>query len=570
MFTVISAVIQSVLGLVLNKARNTAIDKLKERGDVTDEKLRTVIIEDLNDIKTKIDGLARKDLLASYSFLKEGIISLNVALDEAIDEHINKHEVNIYQDGGSKTTETTTRNESEFGVLNEAIELSNAIQKLNNSSDGRFIDAKECFKAAREKATEAFCNEALSLPDRIMATKLRVVSKILECFRNAKVAVAGCMLFLEELHNLPGTGETFSTYFKGGIKSRVYKDLRLENVKSVLSLNFAVSEFIARFSGELPNVGNWPRIHLPTKGETIHPLVIHSEVLKEIFDNEEFKPPENHVLTSLNERDLRCYVVNSNGELLVVKENVIITINRSGDTKKFCELRQDTVNLKSVTEVVKALAIDRYDNIIVIIKFKDEDVYVLFLFDSSGDKKHERLLDFLELDGLPKIVNCGVNNDGEILIHVKWSDCLYVCDRTGALKSRLPLEESPSYHSGDFISLQCVTDQNELVTCTIRNVLVFTREGKLKRTIKAEHVNGNVTYNHLTSKIEIVAEKNSRIGTTTSFSILSYSENDEVERLYVPVKNWMIFPKIFHHSGGPGAVRIYQNYQGHDSSIVFM
>ena len=570
MFTVISAVIQSVLGLVLNKARNTAIDKLKERGDVTDEKLRTVIIEDLNDIKAKIDGLARKDLLASYSFLKEGIISLNVALDEAIDEHINKREVNIYQDGGSKTTETTTRNKSEFGVLNEAIELSNAIQKLNNSSDGRFIDAKECFKTAREKATEAFCNEALSLPDRIMATKLRVVSKILECFRNAKVAVAGCMLFLEELHNLPGTGETFSTYFKGGIKSRVYKDLRLENVKSVLSLNFAVSEFIARFSGELPNVGNWPRIHLPTRGETIHPLVIHSEVLKEIFDNEEFKPPENHVLTSLNERDFGCYVVNSNGELLVVKENVIITINRSGDTKKFCELRQDTVNLKSVTEVVKALAIDRYDNIIVIIKFKDEDVYVLFVFDSSGDKKHERLLDFLELDGLPKIVNCGVNNDGEILIHVKWSDCLYVCDSTGVLKSRLPLEESPSYHSGDFISLQCVTDQNELVTCTRKNVLVFTREGKLKRTIKAEHVNGNVTYNHLTSKIEIVAEKNSRIGTTTSFSILSYSENDEVERLYIPVKNWMIFPQIFHHSGGPGAVRIYQNYQGHDSSIVFM
>ena len=49
----------SAVGLLLNKARNVA-----------DEKLRNVIIEDLNDIKTKIHGLARKDLLSSYSLLK--------------------------------------------------------------------------------------------------------------------------------------------------------------------------------------------------------------------------------------------------------------------------------------------------------------------------------------------------------------------------------------------------------------------------------------------------------------------------------------------------------------------
>ena len=50
----------------------------------------------------------------------------------------------------------------------------------------------------------------------------------------------------------------------------IYKDSRPENVISVVSLNVDVSEFIARFSGELPNITTWPRIHLP---ETIHPLV---------------------------------------------------------------------------------------------------------------------------------------------------------------------------------------------------------------------------------------------------------------------------------------------------------
>ena len=251
MLSVIASIISSALGLELNKARTTATDKLKD-GDITDEKLRDVINEDLNDIKTKIDGLSRKDLLASYSFLKEGVVSLNLALGEVKDEQTCKDDTNGDQNDGSRTTAATTRNENESGVLNETIALSHAIQKLNNTSNARLVSAKECFKAAREEATRAFWNEALSSPDRIMAAKLRVVSKILECLQDTKAAVVGCMLFLEELHNLPATGETFPTYFKGGIKSKVYKDSRLENVKSVLSLNFAISEFVVRFSGEIP------------------------------------------------------------------------------------------------------------------------------------------------------------------------------------------------------------------------------------------------------------------------------------------------------------------------------
>ena len=563
------------MGLVLNKARHTAADKLKQRGDVTDEQLRNAIVDDLNDIKTKIDGLARKDLLASYSFLKEGIISLNVALDEARDEQISKDEANADQDGGSKTTETTTRNKSESEVLNEAIGLSTAIQKLNNTSNGRLVAAKECFKAAREKATEAFWNEALSLEDRIMATKLRVVSKILECLQETKVAAAGCVLFLEELHNLPAIGETFSIYFKGGIKSIFYQGWRLVNVKSILSLNFAVSEFIARFSGELPNVRNWPRIHLPTRGETIHPLIIHANVVQEIFDMKfsEFQPPENHII--VNEILLidRC-IINSKGELLVVKfENEIDIINRSGDRKTFCEVGQTTANLEGASQVVKALAIDRHDNFFLIIRFKDgisnKNVYVLCVFDSSGDKKYESLLDFLKFDVSRERMRCVVNNNNEFLIHACASDNLiYICDSTGTLKTRLTLEGNPSYHVGDSISLQCVTDQNELVMCTSKNVLVYTTEGKLKRTIKAEHVNRYVTYNYETSKIEILVRKELRIGTTTSFSILNYSENGEVERLNVPVKDFGVLPKVFHHPVGPGAIRIFQRLN--QSLIVFI
>ncbi len=144
-----------------------------------------------------------------------------------------------------------------------------------------------------------------------MAAKLRVVSKILECLQDTKAAADGCMLFLEELHNLPGIGETFTTYFKGGMRSKFYKDSRLENVKSVLSLNFAIFEFVARFTGELPNMKNWPGIHLSTRNKTIHPLFLDNDVVKKILGMEEFQSPIQGISTELLSGDFCC--TNSKG-----------------------------------------------------------------------------------------------------------------------------------------------------------------------------------------------------------------------------------------------------------------
>jgi hypothetical protein len=298
MLPIIVRIITFALGSVLNKGvsivRNAAADKLKD-GDVIHENWREAISEDLDDIKTKIDGLSRTDLLSSYSFLEDGIGLLLLALDEAKVEQTSKDEANGLQDVGSTATTTTaatagtatTKNESDSVDLNEAIALSNAIQKLRNASNDRLVSAKECFKAAREEATRAFCNEDLKLSDRIMAAKIRVVSKILECLQDTKAATSGCMLFLKDLNHLPAIGETFSTYFKytsfSSLKSKFYKGARLENVKSVLSLNLAVSEFVAKFSGELPNVRNWPRINLSTENETIHPLLLDIDVVQQMF-----------------------------------------------------------------------------------------------------------------------------------------------------------------------------------------------------------------------------------------------------------------------------------------------
>ena len=614
MFSVIASIISSALGLVLNKARTTTADKLKG-GDITDEKLRDLIDVDLNNIQKKIDGLARKDLLASYCFFKEGVVTLNLALKEA-KEQISKDEAGCVHNDRS---ETTTTSGSESGILNEAIALSTAIQKLSNTSNDRLISAEKRFCEARREATQAFCNEALSLADRIMAAKLRVVSKILECLQDTKTAAACCMLFLGELNNLPAIGETFSTYFKGGIKSKVYKTSRLENVKSVLSLNLAVSEFVAKFSGELPDLKNWPRIHLPRtilqvlrrRRETIHPLFLDIDVLKEILEQQKLQPPENQVI-SKDKINLRCCGINSKSQLLYNCGNSITILGRSGYTKTFCELQQATANLKGNDQKVEALAVDRDDNVYVIICFKDRTtsryVCVLFVFDSSGNEQYQRVLDFLEEDeyrsyGAYEVLdehykfhlefNCVVNNDGDILFHLSGRNYICVCDSNGNIKARLsPFFLDRVNSSFEGIRLQCVTNQNDIVMRSTKNVFVFTKEGKLKRAIRnaaeedreptlggypeCEFVE-QITYNYATSKIDVPVSNSQVGGTNDRCNILSYSaENNFIEVcdcLYLPFRSlcYLWLGRFCSHPAGP-AVLINRRsfYNTSEDKIVFM
>ena len=150
----------------------------------------------MNDVKTKLDGLSRKDLLSSYSFLKQGIDLLNVSLNKSTDE----------QKGVDKPTDeqaaSTMSSSVQSGILNEALVLSQAMEKLKIVSDEQFECAKERFKDARRRATDAFSNQALSIEDRLMAAKLHIVATILECLESPETAIIACLSFLKELNGL--------------------------------------------------------------------------------------------------------------------------------------------------------------------------------------------------------------------------------------------------------------------------------------------------------------------------------------------------------------------------------
>jgi hypothetical protein len=247
---------------VAGKVYDHLTNKLKDR-DLANEQLRQIIVRDLNDIKSKLDYISLKDLGASYTFLREGVRVLNLALDKWNEDQKASE--------GPADEATRVMNDTASGILNAALSHPQAIQRLKISSNKRFADAQDRFKKSHEAATHAFNNKSLSIKDRIMACKLRVAASILESgLEDPEVATTACLLSLEELHGLPEIQEMFAVFLKGGLTSMLKKAERLENIMSVLFINHALYDFASKYSSKSANPFTWPEIKLkPDEGSYI-------------------------------------------------------------------------------------------------------------------------------------------------------------------------------------------------------------------------------------------------------------------------------------------------------------
>ena len=265
MSAIVTAVLKATVSLLLTKGRDCLAKKLQE-GDVTDEQFRNMIVRELDDIKSKLDGLARKDLLTSISFFKEGIVFLSKVLDEK-----------YYANCGPESSKVKTRNEAaEKDKSTEWLDLPSADVKtvslsvkgqetlfaeLDESGKRALADAKKRFDEARMKATEAFNNVALSTKDRILAMQYRVMSTILEKIDSPAEAIATCKLCLEELHSMPAVVKSFEVEHSGGFWSMFKKDERKDITNSVQDVNRAVARVTAAVDGVLSKqFDTWPGV----------------------------------------------------------------------------------------------------------------------------------------------------------------------------------------------------------------------------------------------------------------------------------------------------------------------
>ena len=259
-------------------------EKLKE-GDVTDKKVRDLIVREVEDIKSKLDGLSRKDLLAAVDSFETGVRFLFQALD-----------VKPSGEASTATEKTSVAIKEENVDLTDVVKIVSfasemeKIQKidLDEATKIKFSQAEKRFKMAREEATKASNNEALEVFDRITAIRCRVMAAILESVvetaRTAgdlspasvksalENALPECDQCLHKLHCLPAVQGNFKVELDKGVlnvRGRYGKDERRMIISTVCQVNRAIYNATQAVGRDL-HVLVWPFVD--TGEDKVDPL----------------------------------------------------------------------------------------------------------------------------------------------------------------------------------------------------------------------------------------------------------------------------------------------------------
>ena len=256
MSSLITAVFKATIGLLVNKGRDKLAEKLNE-GDVTDQKFRGLIVREIDEIKSKLDGLARKDLLASISLFKEGIELLYEVFESA--RSSSEHPA---------ITAAATVGAEQFDIAKEIRKLE--LSSFDESDTRKLGSAKKRFAEARLEAIKAFSNEALKLPDRLLAMQYRLMATILETVDNPSDALAACRVCLDELHQVPAVKEYFKVELEEGLRwrARFNKDERRQIIFSVCHANRVIYDVMSM----LGSVKMWTLPYVETRKEKVDPL----------------------------------------------------------------------------------------------------------------------------------------------------------------------------------------------------------------------------------------------------------------------------------------------------------
>ena len=382
MSSIVIAVFKATIGLLVDKGRDKAAERLKE-GDVTEQKFRSVIVREIDDIKSKLDGLSRKDLLASISFFEEGIELLYEVFDKARSR----------SEGGEVPAVQAACAEA-FALAQEIrnVELTG----LDELATRALANAKKRFKDARREATRAFKNEALTTPDRVLAMEYRVMATILETIDNPAAAIAPCRVCSKEINCLSAVQNSFTVELQRGIKARFNKDGRGKIICSVCHLNRVILHVTQVVCKEEPFwMCSSPTVD--TKEETIDPLRDERvvDVLRKHNMEHCFIAPWSFGQEGVEEhiRDPSGMAMNSKGQFIIAEsdDSEVKVFDRGGRFVDYFSL--PVHNVDQVLFRVFDVALDLNDNLYVLVKLcKRNDTrfeFVVYVFNNHGEVHHQ-------------------------------------------------------------------------------------------------------------------------------------------------------------------------------------
>ena len=402
----------------MDKGRDEAAKKLKD-GDVTDQQFRGVIMREIDDMRSKLDGLSRRDLLASISFFRVGVELL----------------YEVFED---------TRSRSKYGAdaaqaaYAEAVSLTEGMKhlELTKSATRKLADAKKRFESARERATDAFCNEALSPNDRILSMQYRVMATVLEKIDHPEDVLAPCKVCIEELNSLPVVQQSLREQLKTGfmaVKNLFNKEERRKVISGACLVN-RVAFNVIRTVPVKELFPKWPMINTgEEKVDLLRDPRVREILCKQGMENCSVPwilghdGEEEHGL-----KELSGIATNSSRQYILAY--VDFTIKVFDNSGKFVQgfrlppLIGDSGKQLSIKTSVVRLATDMNDNIYVLVNEESRvGSYWIFKFNKAADQHHKFRVKRISFDF--EVCKLSVSDSGKVVVlKGDWSENYWIVD----------------------------------------------------------------------------------------------------------------------------------------------
>lgn len=316
--------------LIEDKIRGQILSELKD-SDVSGQQLREFILRDLEEIKEKLDGLSRVDLLTSLNFFRDGIILHQEYLKRS-----------SYQEESDDKSVPASFLASQLATVGISATDSEYIPK-EEGTESFLVEAKTKFQKSSDHAVKAISNEALKPIDRIFAARLRIVATILEHIDNTEIPLVLCKNYLKQVNCMPEVVNNiivqFGTRTISSFRKIFNANERQDFIWSVISLNRLLWNYAHVCEVDGSYYLDWPLIDLGEDGQ-LHP-VLDRHVRKSFYWS--LTPEPDTTDDKKDDVHLNCpqgIAVASNGNFIIADtcNNCIKVFSCNGKHLLSCEL----------------------------------------------------------------------------------------------------------------------------------------------------------------------------------------------------------------------------------------
>lgn len=256
MISIKTNVVRIVIDLIMNRQNHSEKSQEKRNKEDTERHIDGSVISKLEEIKTTLNGLARRDLMTGISFFQEGLECLFEVL--GVEAHIKKNSVSKTKDSIKLSSEKAVKGRlpETYNKRTDSFEV-----KVKDNTAKFLSQAKTNFELAEKKAKLASDSESLSTQNRILALKLFMASAVLENIDEPSNSLEQCSACLRQLHSFPVVSKIFKIQPQRRVTATLkplIKKQRENVIDTICQMNHVVF-MVTLLSGGKPLF--WPSIN---------------------------------------------------------------------------------------------------------------------------------------------------------------------------------------------------------------------------------------------------------------------------------------------------------------------